>query len=213
MPTLLQLDSSADLRSSRSRELTAAFAHAWLAAGPDRQVRVRDLHRDPLPHLPDPAMHWPERLRPADAVVPAAAEALQRELLEELIAADVLLVGAALYNYSLPSTLKAWLDYIHVPGVTASFDVEVQPLAGRPAIVVIARGGSYAPGSPTEGWDHATPPLEIVLGASLGMDVSVVATDLTLADSVALLADQREEAHAQFDAARTELLALAVRLG
>jgi Flavodoxin-like fold len=131
MPHLLHLDSSADTERSRSRAITATFAAAWRDHGPGHTVTYRDLHRDPLPHLADAALHWPPRLRPEGAAPPAAAEALQQELLAELISADVLLVGAPLYNYSLPSSLKAWIDHIHVPGVTAPFDVPAQPDARR----------------------------------------------------------------------------------
>lgn len=213
MPTLLQLDSSADLVSSRSRELTALFAETWAALGPDHTVVHRDLHRDPVPHLPDPALHWAPRLRPDGVEVPAEEEARQTELIAELTAADVLLVGAPMYNYSLPSTLKTWLDHVHVPGVTVPFDTAEQPLAGRPAVVVTSRGASYDPGTPTETWDHAVPVLQIVLGDAFGMVVEVIATSLTLAATVPALADQRERAEQEFEAARQAVRDAAVRLG
>lgn len=212
VPTLLHLDSSADLQHSRTRALTARFAEVWRNAGPDHLVMRRDLHRDALPHFPDPALHWPPRLRPADAAPPLEAETLQRELIEELTDADVLLVGAPLYNYSVPSTLKAWLDYIHIPGVTAPFDGPTQPLAGRPAVVVTSQGAVYDPGTPQEGWDHAVPVLEIVLGGSLGMAVPVVTVPLGLADTVPALGDQRERAAAEFAAAQETLATLATKL-
>jgi FMN-dependent NADH-azoreductase len=190
MPHLLHLDSSADPERSRSRAITATFAAVWRGHGPDHTITYRDLHRDPLPHLADAALHWPPRLRPEGAAPPAAAEALQQELLAELTAADVLLIGAPLYNYSLPSSLKAWIDHIHVPGVTAPFDVPTQPLAGRPAVIVTSQGASYDAGSPTEGWDHAIPVLDLILGTSLGMTLTVITTSLTLAETVPALADQ-----------------------
>lgn len=208
MATLLHLDSSAG-PDSRSRLVTATFARAWLAAGPGRTVVYRDLHADPLPHIPDAALHWPQRLRPAGARPPAAAEALQRELIEELVAADALVLGAPLYNYSMPSSLKAWVDYIHVPGSTAPFDVDSQPMRGRPAVIVSARGGSYGPGSPTEGWDHAVPPLELILGEALGMNVSTILVDLTLAATVPALADQLERSIEELSAAQERAAELA----
>src|ERR1700727_3827422 len=119
MPHLLHLDSSADVERSRSRAITATFAAAWREHGPSYSVSSRDLHRDPLPHLADAALHWPPRLRPDGAAPPAAAEALQQELIDELTAADVLLVGAPLYNYSLPSSLRAGFATLHVPGATS----------------------------------------------------------------------------------------------
>lgn len=209
MPSLLQLDSSADLVHSHSRAITSAFADAWRARGADYTVVVRDLHRTPPPHLSDAALHWPARLRSAEGTPAPDDEALQAQLIAELLAADAVVVGAPLYNYSMPSTLKAWIDHIHVPGVTANFDVEAQPMAGRPAVIVTSRGGSYDAGSATDGWDHDVPALDLILGASLGMTVSVITTSLTLAQTVPSLADQKERADAEFAAA----LAAAADLG
>ena len=218
MPQLLQLDSAATLKNSRSREITATFADTWRGLGPDYTVTHRDLHRNPLPHLADAVLHWPPHLRPADAatVSPealAAAEALQDELIGELLAADVLLVGAPLYNYSVPSTLKAWIDHVHVPGRTAPFvDAPTQPMAGRPAVIVSSRGASYDAGSPTEGWDHAVPMLELILGTALGMSVEVITTSLTLAETVPALAPQLDRSRAELAAAHEAAAAAARRL-
>jgi FMN-dependent NADH-azoreductase len=218
VPHLLHLDSAAALNNSRSRELTATFADAWRARGPEYSMTYRDLHRRPLPHLADAVLHWPRELRPAGAasVDPgtlAKAEALQDELIGELLGADVLLVGAPLYNYSVPSTLKAWIDHVHVPGRTAPFaDDPVQPMAGRPAVVVSSRGASYDAGSPTDGWDHAVPMLELILGPALGLSVEVITTSLTLAETVPALAPQLDRARAELAAAHEAAAAAARRL-
>jgi len=213
MPTLLHIDSSVNRQRSRTRELTAAFADAWRARGADHEVVVRDLGAAPLPHLADAALHWPERLR-GGAPVPADAEALQTAVIDELLGADVVLLGAPMYNYSLPSTLKAWVDHIHVPGRTAPFDgADQQPLAGRPAVVVSARGASYDPGTPTADWDHELPALRLILEAALGMSVTELTVALTLSDSIPALADQRERAQNEYDAARSRLVELAAALG
>ena len=210
MPHLLHLDSSADLDSSRSRAIGATFVEAWLAADPQNTVTHRDLHTHPLPHLADASLHWPAHARPEGSNPPAAAEALQSELIVELLAADVLLVGAPLYNYSMPSTLKAWIDYIHVPGLTAG---EEQPLARRPAVIITSRGASYDEGSPTAGWDHAVPALQLVLGESLGMPVTVITTSLTLAETVPALADQAERGREELALAHDEAASAGSRLG
>jgi FMN-dependent NADH-azoreductase len=207
VPHLLHLDSAASLKNSRSREVTATFADAWRERGPGFSVTYRDLHREPLPHLADAVLHWPPRLRPdgaatADPAVIAAGEALQDDLIGELLGADVLLVGAPLYNYSVPSTLKAWIDHVHVPGRTAPFvDAATQPMEGRTAVVVSSRGASYDPGSPTDGWDHAVPVLQLILGAALGMTVEVITTSLTLAETVPALAPQLDRSRAELAAA------------
>jgi FMN-dependent NADH-azoreductase len=213
MPRLLHLDSSADPVTSRSRAITRTFAEAWAAAGPDNTVVYRDLHANPLPHLSDAALHWPKRLRAEGSTVSASDEALQEEILKELLNADVLLVGAPLYNYSLPSTLKAWVDYIHIPGITTPFDVPSQPLAGRPAVVVSSRGGSYDEGTPTADWDHAVPVLRIILGEALGMSVSVITTSLTLAEVIPDRAVDIPRAERELAQAHADAAALATRLG
>jgi FMN-dependent NADH-azoreductase len=223
MPHLLHLDSSAALSNSRSRQITATFAEAWRGRGPQYTVTYRDLHAQPLPHLADAALHWPPRLRPAGGegaggtagagqAAFGAAQALQDELITELLAADVLLVGVPMYNYSMPSALKAWIDHIHVPGRTASFDTPTQPLAGRPAVIVSSSGASYDTGSPTEGWDHAIPVLRLILGTALGMNLEVIGTSLTLAETVPALADQLDRSRAELSAAHEEAAAAARRL-
>ena len=218
MPHLLHLDSAASLKNSRSREITATFADTWRSHGPDYTVTYRDLHRDPLPYLADAVLHWPPHLRPEGAAStdPAAlttAEALQDELVGELLAADVLLVGAPLYNYSVPAPLKTWIDHIHIPARTAPFvGAPTQPLAGKPAVVVSSRGASYDAGSPSEGWDHAVPVLELILGTALGMQLEVITTSLTLAETVPALAPQLDRSRAELAAAHEAAAAAARRL-
>jgi FMN-dependent NADH-azoreductase len=217
VPHLLHLDSAAALKDSRSREITATFADTWRGRGPQYTVTYRDLHRDPLPHLVDAVLHWPPRLRPegaaaADPAALAADEALQDELIGELLAADVLLVGAPMYNYSVPSSLKAWIDHIHIPGRTARFDTDTRPLAGRPAVVVSSRGASYDPGSPTDGWDHGVPVLQLILGTALGLAVEVITTSLTLAETVPALAPELDRSRAELAAAHEAAAAAARRL-
>lgn len=207
MTTLLRLDSSVDTTSSRSRALTDAFVEAWLAAGDDRRVVVRDLHRNPLPHLQVVAQHWPERLRGGESV-PEELERVQGEVIDELLAADVVVIGAPMYNYSMPATLKNWIDLVHVPGLLAPFgDVETRPVAGRPVVLITAQGGAYDAGTEAAGDDHVIPPLSLVLGRNLGMSVHVVTTSRTIADRAPALGAER--AVAEFDAA----LAKARRLG
>jgi FMN-dependent NADH-azoreductase len=213
MPHLLHLDSSADPRTSASRTVTEAFVDAWRARGAGFTVTSRDLQAEPPPHLPDALLHWAPELRTPDEVADPAAEAVQRTYLDELLAADVLLVGAPMYNWSLPSTLKAWVDHVHVLGTTVPFGPGTSPLAGRPAVVVSSRGAAYDPGAPTAGWDHTVPPLELVLGHSFGMAVDVIEVQLTLAGRVARLADRRDEAVAGAAAARTRAVELAGSLG
>jgi len=213
MPTLLHLDSSADLSASVSRDLTARFAAAWSANGEEHVVVRRDLHTDPLPHLPSNVLHWAAHLRTPGETAPAEAEALQQLLIDEVAAADVLVIGAPMYNWSLPSTLKAWIDYLHVPGTTSPFDEPTQPFAGKPAVVVSSRGDQYGPGSTNPDADHELPALRKVLGDALGMQVTFVTAELTLADRIPAMAPLRERAATDRRQAEEALDDLATKLG
>lgn len=214
MPTLLHLDSSADLATSRSRAITATFADTWRSLGDDHTVVYRDLHREALPHLSDAALHFPKHLRPADANPSPEQESLQQSIIAELLAADVLLVGVPLYNYSMPSTLKAWIDYIHVPAVTAPFDdpTTQQPMAGRPAVLVSTRGGSYDQGTPSALNDHAIPALTLILGDALGMTLETIVDTRTLADRFGGPAEEIAKQHAELAAAHEAAAESARRL-
>lgn len=213
MPQLLHLDSSADLETSVSRSVTAHFSDVWHSLGADHSVIYRDLHRNQPPHLPTSALHWAPHLRTAHEVAPPEAERLQKELIDELVSADVVLVGAPMYNWSIPSTLKAWIDYIHVPGITVPFDAPTRPLEGKPVVVVSSRGNQYGPGTPDFGADHTVPQLQQVLGTALGMEVFVVTIDLTLASRVAALASLVPQAESSLSDARAAVTELATRLG
>ncbi|MCE4268474.1 FMN-dependent NADH-azoreductase [Rhodococcus globerulus] len=218
MPQLLHIDSSADLHTSTSRELTALFAQTWAEISPEHEVVGLDLHRDPLPHLSDAALHYAQRLRVAGEQPDADAEALQGRVIEQLAAADVVVIGAPMYNWSIPSTLKAWIDYVHVLGTTVPFDTppagtSAQPMAGKPVVIVSSRGNTYAPGSGNEGDDHTVPPLVQVLGVSMGMNVSVITAELTLAQRIPPMAPLIEQGKVSLSAARDSLIDLARTLG
>jgi FMN-dependent NADH-azoreductase len=139
--------------------------------------------------------------------VPEAAAALQREIVDELLAADVLLVGVPVYNFSLPSTLKAWVDRVHVPGWTFAGP---QPLAGRHAVLVTASGMAYDAGTPTAAWEHAVAALRVVLVESFGMTVHVLEARYSPDDPDA---GHAARAAADLDAALAAIPALAARLG
>jgi FMN-dependent NADH-azoreductase len=211
MPTLLRLDSSASGDRSRSRAVTAAFTEAWSALGPDHHLVARDLHADPPPHLPSSALHWPAGEMPGER--PAGWEAGQRRYIGELLAADVLLIAVPMYNYSMPSTLKAWVDHVHVPGVTAGFAPGELPLRGRPVVLVSSRGAAYGPDDNPADWDHGTAALEVVFGASMGMTPHRIVTQLTLAPDLEVLAARRDQAAASLEAAILRARELATELG
>jgi FMN-dependent NADH-azoreductase len=211
MPTLLHLDSSIDDVASVSRALTARFAAAWTASGPGHLVVRRDLHAVPVPHLASPASHWAPHLR--GGIEPPAAESeLQARLIAEVDAADVVLIGAPMYNWSIPSTLKAWLDHLHVPGTTAAFDTDTVPFRGKPVVVVSSRGDRYGPGTPNPDADHEIPALRQALAVALGMDVTFVVRELTLATAIPAMAALVPAAEESQRAAEAQLDELVARL-
>ncbi len=169
MPYLLQLDSSADVLSSVSRQLTSEFAQRWAAAGPDRQIRHRDLHVNPLPHLPTNTLHFVPDRRPEGGRAPAPEiEQLQHELLDELSGATGVVIGVPMYNFSMPSTLKVWLDYVHVIGATSPAGEGINPLRGKPVAAVSARATPTGADVET---DFVLGPLFSILGGFMSMDV------------------------------------------
>ncbi len=194
MPTLLHLDSAIADPASRSRILTAECARGWQSRGADFDVVTRDLHLDPPPHLRERSQHWPERLREGEPL-DEATDALQRELIAELLAADAVVLGAPMYNYAVPSTLKAWIDLVHVPGITAAFDTPTQPLAGRSALIVTTQGGGPDPVIDA----FVSAPLRQLFGGGFGMEVTVVAARRTLVDRIPSLGVA--EAEGEFEAA------------
>ncbi|MEU6250534.1 NAD(P)H-dependent oxidoreductase [Glycomyces sp. NPDC047010] len=209
MPRLLRIDASYEANGSVSRGLTGVFAEAWRSRGDGHTVIQRDLRTDPVPHLTHAALHWAsEETPPADESHREAAQA-QRALVAELLSADVLLLGAPMYNYSLPSTLKAWLDQVHVRGLTSPAEEDTQPLRGRTAVIVTTRGTVHGLGTANEDRDHVVPPLELILGEEFGMEVHVVMVGRTLSTSIAALAPERSAFEAERDAAAARLTALA----
>lgn len=200
MAYLLQLDSSADVGSSTSRRLTSEFAAEWVASGSDREVRVRDLHRTQLPHLPTNLLHFVPSRRPGAGVEPTLeSETLQQELLDELAAAAAVVIGAPMYNYSMPSTLKACLDYVHVIGANSPAAEGISPMAGKPVAVVSAR---VTPTGIDPATDFVVGPLIGILGGFMSMDVRgfVVHSELPAAAG---------DFHRPVDEVREELLACA----
>ena len=146
MSRILVIESSARQQGSVSRELTQQFIANWKAANPADQIQVRDVAANPLPHLDLTLLGgW---MTPAEQQSEAEKAALVRsnELTDELLAADVLVLAAPMYNFAIPSTLKAWLDHVLRAGVTFKY-TETGPqglLTGKRAIVLTARGGIYA---------------------------------------------------------------------
>ncbi len=210
MSSLLRLDSSADLTGSVSRLLTARFADGWTAAG--HTIVRRDLFLDQPRHLPNHELHWAAELRTAGTSVTEADERYQQELIDELLAADVVLIGAPMYNWSVPSTLKAWIDWIHVAGTTApASPTQPAALGEKPLVLVSARGGPY--GGTSGNVDHQLAALSQLFASSMQMTLHPVLAELTLSDRVEDLAPFRTDAAAALAAAEKEIDRLVTVLG
>ncbi|MFD4955622.1 FMN-dependent NADH-azoreductase [Streptomyces sp. NPDC058451] len=179
MATLLHIDSSVfPAPASASRAVTSAFREAWQEQHPEGTVIYRDLSTGSVPHITadahsagfvDPAAHTSEQ---------AAAFAERLRLIEELERADAVLIGAPMYNYAIPSTLKAWLDNVILFGRTAGESPSAQ---GTPVTIVASRGGSYAPGTPKESYEYVQNYLTAVLSDMLGLDLEFIVPELTMA--------------------------------
>ena len=174
MPTLLVIHSSADLKGSHTRALTDVVSDAWSKLSDQHRVVTRDLHRQKLPHLDFIEQHQPPESRGA-SILSREADALQDELLSELLEADALVVGAPMYNFGVPSTLKSWIDFVLVPGATAPSTRPKQPMAGRTVVIITSQGTSATEVRTSLMVD----PLEAVFCTAMGMDSLVISADRT----------------------------------
>lgn len=174
---LLHIDSSALGGGSVTRELSAAIAGRWRDAFPDLLVEYRDLDARPLPHLTGASL--------AQTDADEAAEAARA--LEQFLAADVIVIGAPMYNFSIPSTLKAWIDRIAIAGKTFKYTATgpVGLAGGKKVIIASGRGGLHT-GAPS---DFQEPYLRQVLGF-LGIDD----VEFVRAEGVAYSPQHRSEA-------------------
>jgi len=162
---LLRIDSSAR-RNSVSRQLTAHFVEAWQQEHPDGTVIERDLAATALPHITDEwvqAIHTnPESLTAEQKSVLQLSDAL----VNELVQADTIVIGAPMYNFAIPAPLKAWIDQVVRVGKTVLFAASGPQgvLKGKKVYIVTSRGGAFRPGTATERFDYQEPYLRHILG-------------------------------------------------
>jgi FMN-dependent NADH-azoreductase len=188
---LLHVDSSILGSNSVSRLLTAEIVADQTKRHPGLQVVREDLVGNPLPHL-SPA-HVAARFgaTPDDATT---KDELARDeaLIQALFDADIIVIGAPMYNFGIPSQLKAWIDRILVAGKTFKY-TEAGPVglmpAGKAVIIASSRGGAYGPGTPAASLDHQETYLRDTL-AFIGL------TDVTIvrAEGVAMGPEARDAA-------------------
>ena len=184
MTHLLHIDTSLRVAGSISREVSAAFAEHWRAANPTGTYTYRDFGTQPVPHL-DWATTVAEMVPVAERTPEQQAlTKIDSELIADLDAADTVLLAVPMYNYTIPSSLKAWIDRVITPRTTAT------PFADKRVIVVTARGGAYGPGMPREPYEFQERYLRAVFEKiGLADDLTFVNTELTLAGVNPALAD------------------------
>lgn len=156
MPTLLAINTSPMTRTAVTRRLVQAFVCRWQEKFPGGRVVFRDLGVSPPPHLDERTLL--AFSRPAAALSEADREALRHsdELVSELLAADHVVIGSPMYNFTVTSGLKAWIDLVGRAGKTFDYTAEGPRglLAGRRVFVLTARGGFYHQGSPASALDY-----------------------------------------------------------
>jgi len=194
MKTLLQIRSSIFSNDGQSSRLAERFVARWRASNPGGKVIVRDLAKEPVPHL-DAArfgafLAKPEERTPAQQAVVDYSDAL----IGELKRADVVVLGLPMYNFGVPSTLKAYFDHVARVGETFKYTEKgpVGQLTGKKVYVFAARGGMYA-GTPN---DTQTPFIRIFL-SFLGMsDIEFV-----YAEGLAISEASKQQSLARAEAA------------
>jgi len=194
---LLHIDSSVLGPHSVSRKVSAAIVQRLKAATPSLDVVYRDLTAAPLAHLSGP------HLAAAQGAAPDAADlAAGRTVMEEFLASDIVVVGAPMYNFTIPSQLKAWIDRIMVAGKTFKYGANgPEGLAGNKRVIVaISRGGFYGAGTPAAALEH----LETYLRGVFGF-IGVTRLEFISADGLQVGPEHREKALANALEAATNL--------
>lgn len=172
---ILHIISSPRKGASASIQLANGIIEKLQAAHPGSSVKVHDLATNPFPHLEEAKLQ--SFFTPAESRTPEQAAAAKHsdDAIQEVKDADIIVIGAPLYNFGIPSTLKAWIDHIARAGITFKY-VDGAPqglITGKKVYVAMASGGIYSEG-PSAGYDFVAPYLKAVLGF-LGMtDVTVV---------------------------------------
>jgi FMN-dependent NADH-azoreductase len=187
---LLHLDSSILGGNSASRQLSAAITGQLAKAMPALEIAYRDLAAEPLSHLSG------EHLAAGQGAVPESPTlrkdiAASQAALDEFLGADIVVIGAPMYNFGIPSQLKAWIDRIAVAGKTFRYGpAGPEGLAGGKRVVVaISRGGFYGPGMPAAALEHVESYLRAVFGF-----IGVTDLEIIVAEGLQIGPEQRDKA-------------------
>jgi FMN-dependent NADH-azoreductase len=177
---ILHLDSSVLGPQSVSRTLSAEIVAKLTKLHPDAKVTYRDLAAEPLPHLSGDYIAVTRFGAQGEPDAGLARDLVTgQEVLEEFLAADVVVIGVAFYNFTIASQLKAWIDRLALPGKTFRY-TETGPVGlchGKRIILAITRGGFYGPDSPAASWEHAESYLRAIFGFMGVTDLEVIVAE------------------------------------
>jgi FMN-dependent NADH-azoreductase len=190
MTSLLAINASPRYELSTSRKLTSLFVEKWRAAHPGGEVVERDLIKTTLPFVDLPWISGAFTSPEQHSLESAAAIKISDDLVAELQAADRIIIGTPMYNFTIPAVLKAYIDHIVRVGVTVVDNVG--QLTGKKTTIILASGGDFRPGSPFEAYNQASGYLRQVLGF-----IGLTNLDIVLADR-ARAGDAGESAVEQF---------------
>ena len=199
---LLHIDSSVLGPHSVSRQVSSAIVEQLHQANPSLELVYRDLTQTPLAHLTGSHLAAAQGAPvPAELASDLAASGA---VLDEFLAADIVVIGAPMYNFTIPSQLKAWIDRIIVAGKTFKYDGNgPQGLAGhKRMIVAMSRGGYYGAGTPAASLEHLETYLRVVFGF-----IGITNPEFIVADGIQVGPEHREKALAGALEAATNLRA------
>ncbi|MGE4431647.1 MAG: FMN-dependent NADH-azoreductase [Sphingobium sp.] len=180
MSNLLVIRSSANGANSVSNKLIDAFLGAARSANPALAVTDRDLDADPVPHVRSSTLAGIGRPAPETEAARPTRE-LSDRLIGEMQAADLIVIGAPMYNFSIPSTLKSWLDHVLRAGATFQYTAEGPEglLKGKRVVIIASRAGAYSEGAGAA-MDHQISYLRLLLGF-----IGITNVDVVLAEGLA----------------------------
>jgi FMN-dependent NADH-azoreductase len=203
---LLHIETSPRFGRSQSRGLGADFIAAWTASHPSGTITTLDLTKNPVPFVSSPWVEGAFTAPEGHSPEAKAAMEVSNGYVNQLLAADQILITTPMYNLSIPAALKAWIDQIVRVGRTFSMDPETHAFkglaTGKKVTIVVSSGSDFRPGTPAAGYNFAEPYLRAILGF-IGL------TDVTFAygHSMNLPDPAKSQVLAE---ARKELQALAV---
>lgn len=176
MKNLLVVNSSPNFETSVSRKLSAEFESRWKAAFPDAQIKERDVVKNPIPQLDQEtigAFYTPDDQKSPEQKL---AIALSDTLVDEVLEADTIVIGAPMHNFSITSGLKAYFDQIARVGRTFNYGENgpVGELGDKKIYVIVASGGKYSKGNPAEAMNMLEPVVNTILGFLGATDITFI---------------------------------------